>query len=139
MKLLDAASLCPSPSPTLIVSLSPPFPPPPLSLSLPSSLYHLLHTFPVLPFPPPQVGGQVDLHGLPGSPSTPSWVRLASTAYAKTSSIVVDADVSGWPVGATVAIASTAIDPNEAETAVIAGGEGGVEGGRGTLTGGVSE
>ena len=70
----------------------------------------------------------MDLHGLPGSPSTPSWVRLASTAYAQTSSIVVDADVSAWPVGATVAVASTAIDPNEAETAVIAGGEGG-EGG----------
>ena len=113
-RFCPSSPLCLSFTLTIHLPLSSPSPPPP-------SCHH-------------QVGGQVDLHGLPGSPSTPSWVRLASTAYAQTSSIVVDADVSAWPVGATVAVASTAIDPNEAETAVIAGGEGGggwvEEGGR---------
>ncbi|CAI5484165.1 unnamed protein product [Closterium sp. Yama58-4] len=81
-------------------------------------------TFPLSPFspPPPKVGGQVDLHGLPGPPSMPVWVRLNNTALAGQTEIVVDADVSTWPVGGEIAIASTSVKMDEAEKAVIAGG-----------------
>ncbi|CAI5470023.1 unnamed protein product [Closterium sp. Yama58-4] len=67
------------------------------------------------------VGGQVDLHGLPGPPSMPVWVRLNKTAIAGQKDIVVDADVSTWPVGGEIAIASTSAKMDEAEKAVIAG------------------
>ncbi|CAI7901352.1 unnamed protein product, partial [Closterium sp. NIES-53] len=67
------------------------------------------------------VGGQVDLHGLPGPPSMPVWVCLNKTATAGQTEIVVDADVSTWPVGSEIAIASTSAKMDEAEKAVIAG------------------
>ncbi|CAI5994907.1 unnamed protein product [Closterium sp. NIES-64] len=67
------------------------------------------------------VGGQVDLHGLPGPPSMPVWVRLNKTAIAGQKEIVVNADVSTWPVGGEIAIASTSAKMDEAEKAVIAG------------------
>lgn len=48
------------------------------------------------------VGGQLSWYGMPGGNSTPSWVRLARTALAGQSRILVDGDVSAWPLGATV-------------------------------------
>ena len=89
-----------------------------ISLSLPP----LLAPLPSPPSSPSQVGGQLDLHGMPGSASTPSWTRIGMTAYAGASSLLVVDDVSAWPVGGTVAIASTDIDLNQAETAVITKG-----------------
>ncbi|GJP51855.1 hypothetical protein CLOM_g10985 [Closterium sp. NIES-68] len=67
------------------------------------------------------VGGQADLHGLPGPPSMPVWVRLNKTAIAGRKEIVVDGDVSSWPVGGEIAIASTSAKMDEAERALIAG------------------
>ncbi|CAI5504746.1 unnamed protein product [Closterium sp. Naga37s-1] len=92
--------------------------PPPFLLPSPPCFSHL----PLSPSPI-KVGGQVDLHGLPGPPSMPVWVRLNKTAIAGQTEIVVDADVSTWPVGGEIAIASTSAKMDEAEKAVIAGGE----------------
>jgi len=47
------------------------------------------------------IGGQVDLHGLPGPPGMPVWTRLAANAYSGDATIVVKGDVSGWPLGVT--------------------------------------
>lgn len=66
------------------------------------------------------MGGQVDLHGMPGGGATPSWVKLAETAEAGQDTIVVDADVSAtWPVGSRLAIASTGYYYFEAEDFTI--------------------
>ncbi|CAI5504735.1 unnamed protein product [Closterium sp. Naga37s-1] len=61
------------------------------------------------------VGGQVQFHGMPGGGDTPSWVRLSETANAGQRYVLVDADVSKWAAGMTVALASTSNDLNEAE------------------------
>ncbi|CAI5526563.1 unnamed protein product [Closterium sp. Naga37s-1] len=65
------------------------------------------------------VGGAVDLHGMPGASSAPAWVRLARTVAPGDKFVVVDGDVTQWPVGGTVAVASTSANMNEAETGVI--------------------
>ncbi|GJP83999.1 hypothetical protein CLOP_g14094 [Closterium sp. NIES-67] len=67
------------------------------------------------------VGGQVDFHGMPGGASTPAWVRLARWANKGARQITVDADVSGWPRGGVIAVASTTPDLNNAEKAIITG------------------
>jgi hypothetical protein len=61
----------------------------------------------------------VNLHGMPGGSQTPSWVHLSATARVNATSIQVDADVSSWPVGGRVAIASTDYKMDQAETVVI--------------------
>ncbi|GJP61931.1 hypothetical protein CLOP_g19052 [Closterium sp. NIES-67] len=65
------------------------------------------------------VGGAVDLHGMPGSASAPAWVRLVRTVVPGDKFVVVDGDITNWPVGGTVAVASTSANMNEAETGVI--------------------
>ncbi|GJP81332.1 hypothetical protein CLOP_g11497 [Closterium sp. NIES-67] len=65
------------------------------------------------------VGGQVDLHGMPGGADTPSWVRLAATAAAGQRQLVVEGDVTAWQPGFTVAVAATSTDFNEAESREI--------------------
>ncbi|CAI5484156.1 unnamed protein product [Closterium sp. Yama58-4] len=82
------------------------------------SLSHFKNTLPALCAS--QVGGQVAFHGMPGGSDTPSWVRLRETANAGQSHILVDADVSNWAAGMTVALASTSNDLNEAEHHLIA-------------------
>ncbi|CAI7857081.1 unnamed protein product, partial [Closterium sp. NIES-54] len=67
------------------------------------------------------VGGQVDFHGMPGGASTPAWVRLAQRANKGARQITVDADVSTWPRGGVIALASTTPDLNNAEKAIITG------------------
>ncbi|CAI5505687.1 unnamed protein product [Closterium sp. Naga37s-1] len=67
------------------------------------------------------VGGQVDFHGMPGGGSTPAWVRLAQRANKGARQITVDADVSAWPRGGVIALASTTPDLNNAEKAIITG------------------
>ncbi|CAI5470029.1 unnamed protein product [Closterium sp. Yama58-4] len=71
--------------------------------------------------PKPQVGGQVDFHGMPGGGSTPAWVRLAQRANKGARQITVDADVSAWPRGGVIALASTTPDLNNAEKAIVTG------------------
>ncbi|CAI7745485.1 unnamed protein product [Closterium sp. NIES-53] len=66
------------------------------------------------------VGGQVQFHGMPGGSDTPSWVRLSETANAGQRYVLVDADVSNWAAGMTVALASTSNNLNEAEHHLIA-------------------
>ncbi|GAQ83731.1 hypothetical protein KFL_001590190 [Klebsormidium nitens] len=66
------------------------------------------------------VGGQVNLHGMPGGSQTPTWVHLSATARKNATSIQVDTDVSKWPIGGRVAIASTDYDMEQAETVTIA-------------------
>ncbi|CAI5945107.1 unnamed protein product [Closterium sp. NIES-64] len=65
------------------------------------------------------VGGQVALYGMPGGSSTPSWVRLTETADAGDRAIYVNADVTRWAQGMTVALASTSANLNDAEHHVI--------------------
>ena len=97
-----------------------PLDPPPLFSPLPPFCSSsLLPPSRSLSLPLSQVGGRVDLHGMPGSSSSPSWVRLLSPAYAGATSITVNADVSAWPVGSYVALASTSIDLDEGEVAQI--------------------
>ncbi|CAI5994803.1 unnamed protein product [Closterium sp. NIES-65] len=67
------------------------------------------------------VGGQVDFHGMPGGASTLAWVRLARRANKGARQITVDADVSAWPRGGVIAVASTTPDLNNAEKAIITG------------------
>ncbi|CAI5526906.1 unnamed protein product [Closterium sp. Naga37s-1] len=66
------------------------------------------------------VGGQVQFHGMPGGSDTPSWVRLSETANAGQRYVLVEADVSNWAAGMTVALASTSNNLNEAEHHLIA-------------------
>ena len=47
------------------------------------------------------------------------WAMLTNTARKGTHSILVSGDVSGWPVGGKIAMASTDYDGNQAETRVI--------------------
>lgn len=61
----------------------------------------------------------MNFHGMPGGSRTPSWVHLSATARVNATSIQVDADVSSWPVGGRVAIASTDYSMEQAETVVI--------------------
>ncbi|CAI5941391.1 unnamed protein product [Closterium sp. NIES-64] len=68
-----------------------------------------------------EVGGQVDFHGMPGGASTLAWVRLARRANKGARQITVDADVSAWPRGGVIAVASTTPDLNNAEKAIITG------------------
>ncbi|CAI5526904.1 unnamed protein product [Closterium sp. Naga37s-1] len=65
------------------------------------------------------VGGQVALYGMPGGGNTPSWVRLTETADAGARAIYVNADVTRWAPGMTVALASTSANLNDAEHHVI--------------------
>ncbi len=70
-----------------------------------------------------QIGGQVRLHGLPGGPDTPSWVRLNRTAQKGDTKIRVNSDVAGkWPVGGKIVLASSDFDRNQAETFTIVEG-----------------
>lgn len=62
------------------------------------------------------IGGQVSLHGLPGSSSMPVWCKLSKTAKAGDKAISVDCDVSQWPKGAEIAVASTDFDRKQTET-----------------------
>ena len=48
-----------------------------------------------------------------------SWTTLTATALKGSKSISVSGDVSAWPVGGTVAIASTDYDYKQSETRVI--------------------
>ncbi|CAI5484157.1 unnamed protein product [Closterium sp. Yama58-4] len=66
------------------------------------------------------VGGQVALYGMPGGGNTPSWVRLTETADAGARAIYVNADVTRWAPGMTIALASTSANLNDAEHHVIA-------------------
>ncbi|CAI5505676.1 unnamed protein product [Closterium sp. Naga37s-1] len=66
------------------------------------------------------VGGQVSLYGMPGGGNTPSWVRLTETADAGARAIYVNADVTRWAAGMTIALASTSADLNDADHHVIA-------------------
>ncbi|CAI5520036.1 unnamed protein product [Closterium sp. Naga37s-1] len=65
------------------------------------------------------VGGQVSMHGMPGGSSTPSWCRLAATAQAGDRAIMVDRDVTAWPVGFYVGLASTDFYADQIDTAKI--------------------
>ncbi|CAI5510161.1 unnamed protein product [Closterium sp. Naga37s-1] len=65
------------------------------------------------------VGGQVRMHGMPGGSSTPSWCRLAATAQAGDTAIIVDRDVSAWPVGFHVGLASTDFYADQIDVAKI--------------------
>ncbi|CAI5994927.1 unnamed protein product [Closterium sp. NIES-64] len=62
-------------------------------------------------------------HGMPGGASTLAWVRLARRANKGARQITVDADVSAWPRGGVIAVASTTPDLNNAEKAIITGCE----------------
>lgn len=63
-----------------------------------------------------------------------SWSQLAVKAVVGASSITLRDEVGSWPVGGTIAIASTDFDMNQAETRVITAVHrskwGGQEGGR---------
>ena len=48
------------------------------------------------------IGGQLNLHGMPGGNSTPAWVQLTQTAPVNATNITLDQDVTGWPVGSKV-------------------------------------
>eukprot|EP00850_Spirogloea_muscicola_P025667 SM003864S14612 [mRNA] locus=s3864:50:954:+ [translate_table: standard] len=68
-----------------------------------------------------QVGGQVDLHGLPFPAGTaPTWTKLAVNALQGASQLVLQDDVSGaWPVGGEIVVASTDYDASQAEVFTI--------------------
>lgn len=71
-----------------------------------------------------QVGGQVELHGMPGGGTTPSWVRLSRSARKGQRVLQVQGAVaSKWPPGASLALASTDFFPSHAEQLTIASGE----------------
>ncbi|CAI5515198.1 unnamed protein product [Closterium sp. Naga37s-1] len=65
------------------------------------------------------VGGQVRMHGMPGGSATPAWCRLAATAQAGDSAIIVDRDVTAWPVGFYVGLASTDFYADQIDVAAI--------------------
>ncbi|CAI6007157.1 unnamed protein product [Closterium sp. NIES-64] len=65
------------------------------------------------------VGGQVRMHGMPGGSSTPSWCRLAATAQEGDRAIIVDRDVTAWPVGFYVGLASTDFYADQIDVAKI--------------------
>ena len=64
------------------------------------------------------------LHGLPGPPNMPVWVRLSKDAYDDDTTIQVDADVAGsWPVGGQIVVTSSDYDRFQAESFRIVSGE----------------
>ncbi|CAI5519905.1 unnamed protein product [Closterium sp. Naga37s-1] len=63
------------------------------------------------------VGGRLELNGMYGN--APSWTTLAATAAAGATSIRVKGDVTAWPVGGVIAIASTDFDRYQAENFTI--------------------
>lgn len=65
------------------------------------------------------MGGYVDFHGMPGGGDTPSWVKLAETAAVGQNFIIVDTDVSAWPLGSKIAVASTGFYHDQAEDFLI--------------------
>ncbi|CAI5505871.1 unnamed protein product, partial [Closterium sp. Naga37s-1] len=65
------------------------------------------------------LGGRLDLHGMPGGPSTRSWCQLTKTAPAGATSLLVGADVSAWPVGGLIAVSSTDYSTDQAEDVTI--------------------
>ena len=70
------------------------------------------------------MGGQLDLHGMPGDPSaTPTWCQLAATASAGANKVKVNSDVSNWPVGGLVVVATTDYDPKQLEVFTIVSSE----------------
>jgi hypothetical protein len=64
-------------------------------------------------------GGSLELHGEQRTP----WVRLAATAQAGSSQLLLDGPTT-WRAGDRVVVASTSYDPNEAEVAVVASANG---------------
>ncbi|GAQ79268.1 hypothetical protein KFL_000270270 [Klebsormidium nitens] len=75
------------------------------------------------------VGGQLHLHGMPGGSDTPAWVHVTKTAYAGDTTLSVYGDVSSWPVGGDIVVASTDYDFNQAERLKITGVSNGSAGG----------
>ncbi|GJP61604.1 hypothetical protein CLOP_g18747 [Closterium sp. NIES-67] len=71
------------------------------------------------------VGGQVDLHGMPGGSSTPAWTKLTATAQPNDLVITVQDDVTAWPLDAFVVVTSTDYFPDQAEVVGIIDGSGG--------------
>jgi putative cell wall-binding protein len=65
-------------------------------------------------------GGTIDLHGT--SPSV-SWTRLAETAAQGTSTILLERAVD-WTAGDEIVIASTSLDPSEAEQRTVVAADG---------------
>lgn len=63
------------------------------------------------------VGGLVEMNGMYGNQK--SWTVLKQTAWAGAYSIYVTGNVTSWPVGGTIAIASTDFDYKQAETRII--------------------
>ncbi len=70
------------------------------------------------------VGGQLNLFGMPGGASTPSWVRLAETTTVNATAIAVNADVSGWPVGSRVSACDSDVLPHKLDSKYIRPEEG---------------
>ncbi|GJP48394.1 hypothetical protein CLOM_g7684 [Closterium sp. NIES-68] len=63
------------------------------------------------------VGGRLELNGMYGN--APAWTTLAATANKGARAIRVKGDVSAWPVGGVIAIASTDFDRYQAENFTI--------------------
>eukprot|EP00271_Cylindrocystis_brebissonii_P008679 TRINITY_DN23152_c0_g1_i1.p1 TRINITY_DN23152_c0_g1~~TRINITY_DN23152_c0_g1_i1.p1 ORF type:complete len:1355 (+),score=152.80 TRINITY_DN23152_c0_g1_i1:1043-5107(+) len=61
------------------------------------------------------VGGSLRLYGMPGGDTTPHFVKLIQTAKVGDTSIVVSGDVSAWPIGSKIVVASTDYDSTQAE------------------------
>lgn len=64
-----------------------------------------------------KIGGSVELNGMYRNQR--GWTTLAKTAKKGTSTITVKGDVSAWPVGGRIAIASTDYDYKQAEERTI--------------------
>ncbi|CAI7748593.1 unnamed protein product [Closterium sp. NIES-53] len=103
------ALLCSAGAAPTLPSLPPPPLPIPVLIPIPTTLLS----------PGPQVGGQVHMHGMPGGSSTPSWCRLAATAQEGDRAILVDRDVTAWPVGFYVGLASTDFYADQIDVAKI--------------------
>lgn len=66
----------------------------------------------------------MSLHGLPGGPKTIPWTVLSGSATAGARQIRVVGNVRGeWPIGSTVAIASSDYTPVHSERHIITGCE----------------
>lgn len=65
------------------------------------------------------VGGQVVFHGLPGPVNLPVWVKLAATASAGSSKLLVKGDVSGWQPYAPIVIAPTDFQYDQEDVSTI--------------------
>ena len=65
-------------------------------------------------------GGQFDLHGFPGASSDRAWTRLANTARAGDSNILVRGDGVGlWPVGSEIVVASSDFNGSHSEQRTV--------------------